>query len=178
MTLKQNFELMAKYNQWINQNIYQAASELDKSELDKDMGAFFGSISGTLNHIMVGDIIWLKRFRTHPANFKSLSELDNIDLPKELSEIIYKEFGGLKEAREKLDKIIINFLNEITDNDLESGLEYRNTKGLNFNKKMAYLLHHFFNHQTHHRGQVSTLMIQLGVDIGVTDLAAIIPDNQ
>ncbi|MEC8081230.1 MAG: DinB family protein, partial [Pseudomonadota bacterium] len=68
MTVKAHFELLATYNQWMNNKVYEAALRLENTELTKDRGAFFGSILGTLNHIYVGDIIWLKRFSSHPTS--------------------------------------------------------------------------------------------------------------
>lgn len=165
-----NFWLMAKYNQRMNQVIYEAAAKLDDYDLKLDRGAFFGSIFGTLNHLLVGDIIWLKRFNDHPAEFKSLIPVSEFPLPKALNVIICPELESFYLAREKLDRVIIEFVAELDDEVLCSALCYRNTKGQKYVKNLGALVQHFFNHQTHHRGQVSTLLYQVGIDIGVTDL--------
>ena len=167
---------MADYNQWMNNRIYKTASMLSLEELSKDRGAFFGSIIGTLNHILVGDTLWLKRFANHPSEPKSLECVRGLENPRSLNDILYPELEGLRQARTKLDEAILNFSHELTDQDLSSSLSYSNTKGEPFTKNYGYLIQHFFNHQTHHRGQVSTLLSQAGMEVGVTDLLARIPN--
>ncbi len=177
MSLKLNLELMANYNQRMNKSIFEAASKLGASELSENRGAFFGSILGTLNHILVGDTIWLKRFSDHPENMKSLDYVRGLDRPSTLDTILYREFDALKIARTKMDDVIQAFTCELTDKILSSSLSYRNTKGDPFTKNFDALIQHFFNHQTHHRGQVTTLLSQAGIDSGVTDLLVDIPNN-
>lgn len=178
MALKTNFELMADYNQWMNQNIYHAATKLNEQELHLNRGAFFGSILGTLNHIVVGDTFWLKRFAEHPAHFVSLEPIRKLNQPKGLDTVVYDDLAQLTQHRTMMDNAITAFTQELTDEILESTLSYNNSKGLAFNKKLGELIQHFFNHQTHHRGQVSTLFSQAGIDIGVTDLLMRIPDQE
>ena len=176
MTLKNNFELLAEYNQWINMQFYQAAAQLTQPQLDKEKGSYFGSISGTLNHILVGDIIWLKRFSSHPANFTALQGLQEFEAPVSLNQRLYANFVDMREARRCIDEIVLSFCGELNEMDLEHRLSYNNSKGLPFQKNFGSLLQHFFNHQTHHRGQASTLLFQQGIDVGVTDLLMKIPD--
>ena len=176
MSQKNNFELMAKYNQWINSQFYQAAEQLSQEELDQDRGAFFGSISSTFNHILVGDILWLKRFANHPVNFTSLDSLRNFETPSSLDQQLYKNFEELQKVRQQIDQIIRSLCEEIQESALEHKLSYNNSKGLPFHKNFGSLLQHLFNHQTHHRGQVSTLLYQQGIDVGMTDLLMKIPD--
>ena len=161
---------MAKYNQWINSQFYQAAEQLSQEELDQDRGAFFGSISGTLNHILVGDILWLRRFANHPAKLICLNAMQDHEMPTSLDQQLYKNFEDLHQARQSIDQIIRALCDEIQELDFEHMLSYSNSKGLPFQKNFGSLLQHFFNHQTHHRGQVSTLLYQQGIDVGVTDL--------
>ncbi|WP_253443289.1 DinB family protein [Halomonas sp. Y3] len=177
MSLKNHFELLATYNQWMNSKVYAAAGQLSTTDLAKDRGAFFGSILGTLNHILVGDTIWLKRFATHPSCLNSLREVADLQSPTGLNQILFEGLGGLSERRIWLDRQIINWTAELSEGDLDFVLSYHNTKGISANKRYSSLVLHFFNHQTHHRGQVSTLLSQVGVDIGVTDLLAQIPEE-
>jgi uncharacterized damage-inducible protein DinB len=177
MGLKEHFELMATYNRWMNIKIYEAAGTLEQTELARDRGAFFGSILGTLNHIVVGDTIWLNRFATHPAFGSALKDVTDLPSPQSLSEILFEDFRALSERRAWLDRQIIDWVSALSDDDLNAVLRYHNTKGVSANRRFSSLLQHFFNHQTHHRGQVSTLLSQAGVDIGVTDLLALIPDE-
>lgn len=176
MTLKDHFELMAQYNQWMNESLYEAVSELSAAELEKDDGAFFGSISGTLNHVMVGDIIWLKRFAEHPAGYAALTTVKAMPQPQGLGATLHSDFDDLRNARYLLDRTIIEFCDQIEVYDLNLPLAYCNMQGYKFEKRFGYLLQHFFNHQTHHRGQVTTLLSQKGMDLAITDLLAVIPE--
>ncbi|WP_369855320.1 DinB family protein [Candidatus Thalassolituus haligoni] len=175
MSLKSYFELMAEYNQGMNESIYQAASKLSETDLAEDKGAFFGSIINTLNHILVGDTIWLQRFANHLENFPALDYVRVLETPKSLDTVLYSDFSELKEKRGEMDEIIKFFTKELTDNVISEPFSYKNTKGQAFIKNFGHVLQHFFNHQTHHRGQVSTLLYQHGIDIGVTDLLVNIP---
>lgn len=177
MLLKANFELMADYNRWMNQNIYLAASELSTEELNKNRGAFFESIIGTLNHILVGDIVWLKRFADHPSAYKALDPVRALAKPKALNAILYSDFSDLHSAREQIDDVISFFVKELNERDLVADFLYTNSKQQAYNKNFAFVIQHFFNHQTHHRGQLSTLFSQMGIDIGATDLLLCIPDT-
>ena len=176
MSLKSNFVLMAEYNQGMNQNIYNAASKLSFSELAKSQGAFFGSIINTLNHLLVGDTIWLQRFAGHEEQFLTLDYVRALQEPASLDAVLYSDLSILKENREKMDNVIKLFVAELTDTVISQSFSYKNTKGSVFNKNFGHILQHFFNHQTHHRGQVSTLLYQQGIDVGVTDLLVNIPN--
>ena len=177
MSLKTNFELMASYNQRMNKNIYEAASKLSHNELSENRGAFFKSIIGTLNHILVGDTIWLKRFSNHPSQLRALDYVRSLQSPQSLDIILHPEFDSLLEQRIKMDCIILDFTHELSEEILSSALSYSNTKGKSFSKNFGLLIQHFFNHQTHHRGQLSTLLSQAGLDIGITDLLICIPNE-
>ncbi len=178
MSASSNFELMAKYNRHINQQFYDAASQLSDEELSADRGAFFKSILATFNHILVGDTIWLQRFAMHPAAFLSLESIRDTKTPDSLNAILYPEIGQLKVAREEMDAVIENFINELSEHDLASPLRYQSTNGKTHTKRLGFLIQHFFNHQTHHRGQITTLLSQAGVDPGVTDLLMTIPEEE
>lgn len=173
--LKQNFELLAQYNQSMNGKLYLVASTLDKAKLEEDKGAYFGSILGTLNHILVGDTLWLKRFSSHQSQFLSLHYVRRLRMPESLSEILYPNFAELREAREIMDGAIVEFSQEATEEDYRVNLDYTNTSGVLSSRNFGFLVQHFYNHQTHHRGQLTTLLNQLGLDCGVTDFLACIP---
>lgn len=177
--MKSQFELIANYNAMMNQKINSRLITLAQDELWQDRGAFFGSILGTLNHLMVGDLLWLRRFdqlSTHPNRFQALIALNNFPVPTKLTEWLYLNKEDFLKNRQALDQIIIQFVAETTESDYLSILNYNNSQGLNFDKPFSLLLMHFFNHQTHHRGQVSTLLAQIDVDIGETDLLLLIAD--
>ena len=167
---------MAEYNRWMNGGIYRAAAELPPDVLRENRGAYFGSIFGTLNHIMVGDIIWLARFSAHPIAMDSLEPIRSMRAIASLDQTLHDDLHGLRSAREDLDDMIVAFAAEAGEAHYDSELSYRNTRGALCRKRFGPLVQHFFNHQTHHRGQVTTLLSQVGIDPGVTDLLELIPD--
>ncbi|MEN9518320.1 MAG: hypothetical protein RLZZ381_908 [Cyanobacteriota bacterium] len=177
MSLLSNLQLMSQYNQWMNQKIYQVAQQLGNEKIQQDQGAFFGSLFGTLNHIYVADIIWLRRFAQHAKNYQSLNQLPELSSYTKLNQTVANDLESLNKLRQELDNIIINWCQEIDPEDLEDNLSYIDTKGNSYQKNFAQLIHNLFNHQTHHRGQVSTLISQQGLDVGVTDLLEIIPEQ-
>lgn len=171
-----HLRLLATYNAWMNARVYDAAARLTMQELAADRGAFFGSILGTLNHLVVADTIWLKRFATHPAQHTALEPLRQTAMPTALNQILFAELPALRAHRDRLDATITEWIVGLTDADLQHVLHYANTRGVPAKRHFGTLLIHFFNHQTHHRGQVSTLLMQAGEDVGVTDLLALIPE--
>jgi uncharacterized damage-inducible protein DinB len=171
------FTLLASYNQWMNRRLYDAAATLSHDALVADRGAFFGSILATLNHLVVTDTIWLKRFATASDATAVLAALEDTPMPSALDGILYPELPPLRERREWLDGLILRWVEKLTPAELSARLTYLNTKGTAFVRSVEGLLTHLFNHQTHHRGQVTTLLSQAGVDVGVTDLLMLVPDE-
>lgn len=176
MLLKHDFELMARYNQWMNERLYAAAAELEWAELRADRGAFFGSILSTLHHILAADTHWMKRFASHASTLPSLAEVRALPLPALVRGMTCPDFAPLRIEREWMDAAIVAFTTEATEDLYAQPLRYTNTAGEMHTKLFAPVLRHFFNHQTHHRGQVTTLFSQLGIDVGVTDVSALVPD--
>lgn len=175
MTVRDHIVLMARYNEWMNVRLYGAAEKLSPQERLADGKAFFGSLMGTLNHIVVADTIWLKRFTAHPANHAALDPVRQLQAPSSLDQVLFTDFVALARHRTFLDHIIGQWAESLTEQDLDCVLRYANMKGVVSDKRFASLVMHFFNHQTHHRGQATTLLFQAGQDMGVTDLLAIIP---
>jgi len=156
----ESFRLMAGYNRWMNEKLYACCGSLSDEERRRDRKAFFGSIHGTLNHLLLGDRGWLGRFHGEPWTFRSLDQE------------IYADFAELRAERAKTDGAIEDFVASLTPERLAEDFSYTNYAGKTFRHPLAPALLHFFNHQTHHRGQVTTLLSQAGVDPGVTDLVA------
>jgi uncharacterized damage-inducible protein DinB len=159
----------------MNAKLYAAAASLPQDALRADRGAFFGSVLGTLNHLVAGDTVWLRRFMGHPSGFSSLRSMSDIPAPASLSHLYSEDLESLLALRVRLDAIILALAAEVTNADLAQPLSYQNSRG-ECRKNFGSLLLHLFNHQTHHRGQATTLLSQSGVDIGVTDLLEWIPD--
>ncbi|MEC5163447.1 putative damage-inducible protein DinB [Janthinobacterium sp. CG_S6] len=170
--------LMAEYNQWMNAKVYAAARTLPDAGLGADRKAFFGSLFGTLNHIAAGDTIWLRRFAaSHPATFAALEPVRQLAQPAGLSQLLFPDFDALAQYRQWLDAVIVEWAGALSEADLDHALRYSNIKGDAFERDFFSLLMHFFNHQTHHRGQATTLLSQAGVDVGPTDLLMLIPNR-
>ena len=170
----EHIALMANYNQWMNRKVYEAAGTLTDGALAADRQAFFSSILGTLNHLVLGDTVWLKRFAEHPTAFSALLPLSAIATPTDLRQLAFADIRELSVHRAWLDQLILNWAGNLQETDLDQPLRYNNMRGAAQEKPFFALLLHFFNHQTHHRGQVTTLLSQTGMDVGDTDLLALI----
>jgi uncharacterized damage-inducible protein DinB len=169
--------LFANYNRTMNLRLYEAAAKLSAEELTKERGAFFGSLFNTMNHIAVADLLWLNRFATLPGLSTIQAELAALPRPTSLREPLADSLAGLTTLRTSIDAVIVRLASLLTEELLGSTLRYTNTAGQSHARNFGLLLHHFFNHETHHRGQASTLLFQAGVDIGVTDFIAHIPSE-
>ena len=153
------YTVMANYNQWMNQKLYAVCADIPDRERKSDRGAFFKSIDGTLNHILIGDLIWLGRFTQQPFTAT-------------LDQVLYGDFSELRAERERLDLKIIDWSKNLTPSWLNETLTYTNSSGYTRTLPHWLLTTHMFNHQTHHRGQLTTLLNQMGYNPGVTDLPA------
>lgn len=174
--MPRHIALLAEYNAWMNARLYAAAEALPPAELMADKGAFFGSLYGTLSHIVLGDTIWLKRFASHPASHRALDPVRGLPMPAGFDERS-GDFAALRERRAMLDAVILAWAAELSQADLDQVLTYNNLNGLPFSRRMDGLVLHFFNHQTHHRGQATTLLSQAGIDVGPTDLVLLVPEE-
>lgn len=168
---------MADYNQLMNKKMLEAAAQLSTEALAEDRGAFFGSVIGTLNHIAVADTIWLKRFAPFLTEHHELNAIKDLTLPESLGEVLFSKLDELAVRRKLLDKTLSALVKSLIESELATAVSYTNSKGVTSTKNFFSLLMHVFNHQTHHRGQVTTLLSQSGIDIGVTDLVAIVPNE-
>jgi uncharacterized damage-inducible protein DinB len=156
--MRQHFATFARYNRWANRRLYDAVAELPDADYRRDLGAFFGSLRGTLNHVLVADRIWLHRITGEGTAHARLDE------------ILHDDLARLREARAAEDERIIRVVDSLDEERLAGSFRYRNVKGQAFEQQLALVLAHFFNHQTHHRGQAHTLLTQLGRDAPELDL--------
>ena len=149
--LTESYEMLAAYNRLANERLYGACAELSDLERKRERPAFFKSIHGTLNHILLGDRIWLGRFagREMPSTG--------------LDAILYGDFDALWDARRLEDARIAAFTAGLEDAELETGIRYVNNEGRACEDPLPLLLSHLFNHQTHHRGQVHDMLSQTAV---------------
>jgi uncharacterized damage-inducible protein DinB len=154
-----HFRMMALYNAWANTRLYEAAAAIDAEAYHAPRGAFFGSLHGTLNHVLVGDRIWLRRFTGEG------------EMPASLDAILHEDFTSLHSAREKEDARIIAFVEGLDDAALAGTISYRTmTNPTDVTEPLAPTLVHVFNHQTHHRGQAHCLLTQITGDAPSLDL--------
>jgi uncharacterized damage-inducible protein DinB len=144
--VKQHFEQFASYNRWANARLYEAALELGDADYRRDVGAFFKSLHGTLNHLLLADRIWLKRLTGEG------------DHPNQLDAILYEDRSQLALARADEDDRIVRFIASLDDGAIAGTLRYANTSGKQFEQPRSEILAHLFNHQTHHRGQAHTIL--------------------
>jgi len=145
------FRLLADYNGWANHRLLDACSQLDGGEVESARPAFFGSILGTLNHILVGDQAWLARLRKDPPPGIALDHTLYSSLP---------EFAG---ARKHQDDEITAYVRGLGETDFTAIVTYKNMSGAAFDNTVSDILTHMFNHQTHHRGQVHDMLSQTKV---------------
>jgi uncharacterized damage-inducible protein DinB len=172
MDALRHVRLMADYNRWMNRRLCAAAASLAPDALHVDRGAFFGSILGTFNHVVAGDSAWLHRF-ARPAHWDRLQEASVwLPNPQGYRDAVVPDLAALRDLRERIDTLIVAWCAELKFNDLDRMMRYENRAGESRRFQLGPLLSHFFNHQTHHRGQVTTLLVQAGADPGPTDLVA------
>jgi uncharacterized damage-inducible protein DinB len=161
MSALNSYRAMSRYNHWMNENLYSHAAKLSDEQRKQDSGAFFKSIHRTLNHILLADRVWMGRLTGIHFAVNSLGDE------------LYSHFEMLRAERATTDKTIIAWIDNLSDSDLATTLIYKRITGdQTASMPLMLVLTHFFNHQTHHRGQVTTLLSQQGIDPGVTDLIA------
>ena len=160
MISPQYVQMMARYNKWQNNSLYGAAQTLDDDARDLDRGAFFGSIRKTLSHLRWGDSIWMSRFTSaveRPHNAGPFSQFD--------------DWHSLCEARATLDEAILHWAGNVDQDTLDGDLTWHSgILGRDLTKPLAFCITGFFNHQTHHRGQVHAMLTAAGAKPDDTDL--------
>jgi uncharacterized damage-inducible protein DinB len=153
--------MMAGYNAWANRRVYVAAAKMTDADYRAPAGAFFGSVHGTLNHLLVADRIWMHRFTGAG------------DAPTALDAILFDGLPELTRARAAEDERIEGWIDGLGATELAGRIRYRTiTRPAEIEQPLAPALMHFFNHQTHHRGQVHALMTRLAGEAPSLDLIA------
>ena len=149
--MKSHFTMMADYNSWANTRLYRMASRLPDEQYRRDVGAYFKSLHGTLNHIMCADLIWMHRL-TGAGEY-----------PTSLNTIVFDDLPSLSAARQQEDQRIIAYVESLSDAQMEETWTYRTLNGAPQKQRRREILAHLFNHQTHHRGQAHAILTALGV---------------
>jgi uncharacterized damage-inducible protein DinB len=150
MTPSAHYRMFGRYNAWANSRLYDAAEALSIEQYRADRGAFFKSVHGTLNHLLATDRIWMQRFTGEG------------EAPGRLDAILFESRSELRTAREAEDRRIVDFVDGLDDGRINGTIKYRRVSSPEqFEQQLAPALAHWFNHQTHHRGQVHALLTGL-----------------
>ena len=157
--MKDHYTTFAGYNAWANRRLYDAAAQLSDAEYRADKGAFFRSMHGTLNHLLVTDRIWMKRFTGEG------------EAPDRLDTILHERLADLRAAREAEDRRIIAYVGGLDDERLAGVIRYRRVSTPEaFVQKLMPALDHWLNHQTHHRCPAHVILTSLGKTAPELDL--------
>jgi uncharacterized damage-inducible protein DinB len=150
---------MSRYNRWMNERLYDVCAALPDTVRKEDREAPFRSIHGTLNHLLLADRVWMGRFLGEPFPIRSLDQE------------LYADFAELRRERAATDLVIEEWAAALTGERLAADFTFTTSvKPQPYTLPLWFIVQHMFNHQTHHRGQLTTLLEQLGCDYGVTDL--------
>ena len=162
----------ARYNRWMNDKLFGLAATLSDEARKRDVGAFFKSIHGTFNHLLLADRVWLARFKgvTVPNGFMGPEGIRSLD------QELYADFKDLRRERALTDDELSAWVSELTPERLAAPLVYMR-RGQKLESPLWWAVAHLFNHQTHHRGQITALLTQQGCDPGVTDLFAMLREE-
>jgi uncharacterized damage-inducible protein DinB len=148
--MQAHFLSLAAYNEWSNARLYDAVSHLTDAQYREDRGAFFRSVHGTLNHLLVTDRIWMQRLT------------GSGEAPSRLDAILFEDRDALRDARAAEDRRIVAYVAALSDSDLAGTISYRRVSTPEpFVQPITQALAHLFNHQTHHRGQIHALLTGL-----------------
>ena len=171
------YRAQAWYNRRMNETLYEAAARLSEEDRRRDLGAFFGSVHLTLTHILIADRAWLARFGCDRSVWQFSDERGAPMRVSGFAQDVYPRFDDLRVERERTDTGIERWVAGLTPETLDGPFEYANSAGEKFCHPLWWAVSHFFNHQTHHRGQVTTLLKQCGVDPGVTDFVVLLREE-
>jgi len=145
------------YNRWANARTLDAAARLTPGQFTRDLGNSFASVRDTLVHIYGAEWIWLERWKGEsPASGMSAEDFPDVTVIA----FRWKELEAEQSA----------FLADLSDAELAQPLEYANLKGERFTSPLGRLMQHLINHSTYHRGQITTMLRQLGATPVGTDL--------
>ena len=157
--MKDHYTTFAGHNAWANRRLYDAAAQLSDAEYRADKGAFFKSMHGTLNHLLTTDRIWMKRFTGEG------------EAPDRLDAILHERLADLRTAREAEDRRIVRWIGGLNETKLKGVIRYRRVSTPDeFVQPLMPALDHWFNHQTHHRGQAHMILTSLGKTAPELDL--------
>ncbi|MDR2792911.1 MAG: DinB family protein [Treponema sp.] len=157
---KEIFELLARYNKSVNTKMNDIIKCISEEEWNKQFSGFYKSIHELCSHIFIADYTWLKRFG-ESNDFKVLN-IKYFNKNYSFREILFDNISEYVKMREELDAILLDFIKEMTGNDLVKMVKWTTLKGITFEKNIGICLMHLFNHETHHRGMASLYLDMMG----------------
>jgi uncharacterized damage-inducible protein DinB len=166
----EQYRLLARYNTWMNERLYALAATLSDTERRADRGAFFRSIHGTFNHLLLVERVWLHRLTGDAALSTSCDASGHPIRVRTLDQELYADFEVLRHEQATTDAHVERWTDGLDPTVIAGPIRYRSTDGTEREHPYWQAVTHLFNHQTHHRGQLTTLFSQIGHDPGVTDL--------
>jgi uncharacterized damage-inducible protein DinB len=175
--LVNNFKMMSAYNHRINEQLISCCLSLSSEQLAQETHSFFPSVIAYWNHILFGDLILLSRLASNNIGGLSVGRFCDLPTPKSPQDIYCKGFNDLVLLRRKVDALINDYCEKLTNEECEGFINYTSTEGQAISKVVADVTQHLFNHQTHHRGQLTCVLSQLGIDYGCMDLPMIVDEG-
>ena len=169
--------MLSVYNQRMNAQLMDACLALSSETLDKETNSFFPNVISYWNHLLFGDLILLKRLALNGIAQLSLKDFSDFPSTKSPRDIYHHKLSDLLILRKKVDKLIMNYCDNLSDEDCNKIITYSTTEGDSISKVVADVTQHIFNHQTHHRGQLTCVLSQFGVDYGCMDLPVIVSEG-
>jgi uncharacterized damage-inducible protein DinB len=168
--MNEQLQMLAEYNQKTNQEMMQVLEGVPPERLTGAVGSYFGSVMGILNHVLISDTTWLRRLAGALAPLAFLTaRLAHLHYGSN-RDVLFNRLADFRAARFDIDGLFRQALQALPDEQYDRVLQYRNTRGQEQQKRVGHLFLHLFNHQTHHRGQVSLILDQWGVDNDYSNL--------
>lgn len=177
MSLAKNFKMMSLYNKRMNKQLMTSCLTLPAELTERETKSFFPNIISYWNHILFGDLILLRRLAANEVGQLNSTDLEKLPTPHSPQDIYHHDIVELASLRQQVDELIEYYCASLTEEDCEEFITYTTTEGDLITKAVTDITQHLFNHQTHHRGQLTCVLSQFGVDYGCMDLPVIVPEG-
>ncbi len=177
MSLAKNFKMMSLYNKRMNKQLMTRCLTLPAELIERETKSFFPNIISYWNHILFGDLILLRRLAANEVGQLNSADCEQFPTPKSPQDIYHHDLAELVSLRLQVDELIERYCANLTEDDCDKFITYTTTEGDSITKAVADITQHLFNHQTHHRGQLTCLLSQFSVDYGCMDLPVIVSEG-
>jgi uncharacterized damage-inducible protein DinB len=177
LSLAKNFKMMSLYNKRMNRQLMGCCLTLPVDVVRKETNSFFPNILSYWNHILFGDLILLGRLASNNIGQLNLEDFEKLPSPQSPQDIYHNDLPELANLRYQVDELITDYCDRLTEQECEQFITYTTTEGENITKAVGDVTQHLFNHQTHHRGQLTCILSQFGVEYGCMDLPVIVSEG-